>query len=242
MFTQTFVDGTQKTKKPYTVVVSLLFQIGIICLMILAPLLYTQTLPNAQLKSMLMAPPPPPPPPPRPPAIVKARPTTMTRTLASSVLVAPRVMAKQFPAAEQVSAAPDIGATTASDVGNGNPLLYGSTGPAAQPIPPPPTATSRPPAKTVRVGGGVAEANLLHKVQPLYPALARSARVQGAVEFTAVISKEGRIENLQLLRGHPLLVNAAREAILQWQYRPTMLNGEPVEVVTTITVNFTLGS
>jgi periplasmic protein TonB len=64
--------------------------------------------------------------------------------------------------------------------------------------------------------------------------------VQGAVEFTASISKEGRVENVQLLRGHPLLVNAAREAVLQWRYRPTLLNVQPVEVVTDIVVNFTL--
>lgn len=86
----------------------------------------------------------------------------------------------------------------------------------------------------------MAEANVIRRVQPVYPPLAKSARVQGAVEFTAVISKEGRVEKLQLVRGHPLLVSAAREAILGWQYRPTMLNGEPVEVLTTITVNFKL--
>jgi protein TonB len=64
--------------------------------------------------------------------------------------------------------------------------------------------------------------------------------VEGTVEFTATINKEGTIENLQLVRGHPLLVNAAREAILQWRYRPTLLNGEPVEVITDIVVKFTL--
>jgi protein TonB len=92
----------------------------------------------------------------------------------------------------------------------------------------------------VRVGGRVAEANLIRRVQPVYPPLAKAARVQGTVEFTAVISKEGNIENLQLVRGHPLLVEAARQAVLQWKYRPTMLNGQPVEVVTDIIVNFTL--
>jgi protein TonB len=90
------------------------------------------------------------------------------------------------------------------------------------------------------MGGQVAEANVIRRVEPLYPLLARTARVQGTVQFTAVISKEGRVEKLQLVRGHPLLVNAARETILQWRYRPTMLNGQPVEVVTSITVNFTL--
>jgi protein TonB len=86
----------------------------------------------------------------------------------------------------------------------------------------------------------VAEANLIRKVTPVYPALAKSARVQGTVEFTAVISKEGNIENLQLVRGHPLLVQAAKEAVLQWKYRPTLLNGQPVTVITDIIVNFTL--
>jgi protein TonB len=64
--------------------------------------------------------------------------------------------------------------------------------------------------------------------------------VQGTVEFTAIISKDGNIENLKLVRGHPLLVNAAREAVLQWKYKPTELNGQPVEVITDIIVNFTL--
>jgi protein TonB len=90
------------------------------------------------------------------------------------------------------------------------------------------------------VGGGVSEANLIHRVQPVYPPLAKTTHIEGAVEFTATISKQGLIENLQLVGGHPLLVNAAREAILQWKYRPTLLNGEPVEVITDIVVKFTL--
>ena len=90
------------------------------------------------------------------------------------------------------------------------------------------------------MGGGVSEANLIYRVQPVYPPLAKTTHVEGTVEFTAIISKQGTIENLQLLHGHPLLVNAAREAILQWRYRPTLLNGEPVEVITDIVVKFTL--
>jgi periplasmic protein TonB len=105
----------------------------------------------------------------------------------------------------------------------------------APPPPPPPK-----PKGPQRIGGRVMEANLIKKVQPVYPPLARSARVQGVVEFTATISKEGNIENLVLVRGHPLLVNAAKEAVLQWKYKPTELNGTPVEVITDIIVNFTL--
>ena len=94
----------------------------------------------------------------------------------------------------------------------------------------------------VRIGPRVAEANLIHKVQPVYPPAAKSAGVQGTVEFKATISKEGNVENLTPVRGDPLLVNAAREAIEQWKYRPTLRDGEPVEVITDILVNFTLGA
>jgi protein TonB len=92
----------------------------------------------------------------------------------------------------------------------------------------------------VAIGGRVAEANLIRRVQPVYPPLAKSARVQGTVEFTAIIGKDGNIQNLKLVRGHPLLVNAAKEAVLQWKYKPTELNGQPVDVITDIIVNFTL--
>ena len=86
----------------------------------------------------------------------------------------------------------------------------------------------------------IAEANLIKKVQPTYPPVAKTARIQGTVEFTATISKDGKVISLQLVRGHPLLVDAARDAVSQWEYRPILMNGQPVEVVTDISVNFTL--
>ncbi len=242
MFSQSFVDGNQHTRKPYTVAISLLLQIAAITSLILIPLLYTQALPNAQLKSMLTVPPPPPTAP-KPPATVKTRPAAVTRTLQVSKLVAPSVIPKHVAMINEASAAPDIGLTgLAADGSDSNALLLGSTGAAPQPAPAPPPTPKPRSSGPLRIGGVVAEANLIHRVQPVYPSLAKSARVQGTVEFTAVISKEGRVENLQLVRGHPLLVNAARDAILQWQYRPTLLNGQAVEVLTTITVNFTLSN
>jgi TonB family protein len=96
------------------------------------------------------------------------------------------------------------------------------------------------PPSAVRIGAKVAEANLLTKVDPIYPPLAEAARVQGTVEFTATIGETGKVINLQLVRGHPLLVNAAKEAVLQWKYRPTLLNGQPVTIVTSVIVDFTL--
>ncbi len=85
------------------------------------------------------------------------------------------------------------------------------------------------------------EGNLIRRVQPTYPSLARSARIQGAVVLDATISKAGTIENLRLISGHPMLVPAAIEAVSQWRYRPYILNDEPIEVETQITVNFILG-
>ena len=86
----------------------------------------------------------------------------------------------------------------------------------------------------------MSEGDLIHKILPMYPPLARSARIQGTVVLQAVISKQGAIENLRVLTGHPMLVPAAIEAVRQWRYRPYILNSEPVEVETQITVNFSL--
>jgi periplasmic protein TonB len=87
----------------------------------------------------------------------------------------------------------------------------------------------------------MSEGDLVHKILPAYPPLAQAARIQGPVVLQAVISKQGMIENLRVVLGHPMLVPAAIEAVRQWRYRPYVLNSEPVEVETQITVNFFLG-
>jgi protein TonB len=113
--------------------------------------------------------------------------------------------------------------------------------PAAAPPPPPKVEQPKPTTpQRIRVGGQVQAANLIRQPRPPYPPLARSARIQGTVRFTAVIGKDGTIQNLQLVSGHPLLVQAAQDAVRQWLYKPTMLNNEAVEVITQIDVNFTL--
>ena len=81
---------------------------------------------------------------------------------------------------------------------------------------------------------------ITRRVEPVYPPIAERARVQGTVQLKAIISKEGAIENLQLVSGHPLLVPAAMDAVKQWRYRPYILNGEPLEVETIVIVNFHL--
>ena len=92
----------------------------------------------------------------------------------------------------------------------------------------------------VRVSQGVSQGLLIRKVNPNYPPLARQARIQGQVLLQAEISKDGSIENLRLVSGHPMLAPAAIEAVKQWRYKPYLLNGEPVAVETTVMVNFTL--
>ena len=98
------------------------------------------------------------------------------------------------------------------------------------------------PAPTAHIfrKSNILEGSLIRKVQPAYPPLAKTARIQGQVVLAAIISKAGAIENLQVLSGHPMLVAAALDAVRQWRYRPYLLNGEPVEVETQIMVNFTL--
>ena len=100
---------------------------------------------------------------------------------------------------------------------------------------PPPTPSVHPPRISRMMEG-----NLIYRIQPQYPPLARQARVQGIVVLHATISRDGKIENLQIISGHPLLVKSAMDAVLQWRYRPYYLNNEPVEVETQVTVNFTL--
>ncbi len=92
----------------------------------------------------------------------------------------------------------------------------------------------------IRVGGNVQQANLISKVNPVYPPLAKQARIQGVVHLTTTIAADGTVQNIEVISGHPLLVPAAMEAVKQWLYKPTLLNGNPVEVITQVDVNFTL--
>jgi TonB family protein len=102
----------------------------------------------------------------------------------------------------------------------------------APPLPPPPAR--------IRVGGGVMEAKLVSQPLPVYPPEAKMARIQGVVKLSATTAKDGTIQNLEVIEGHPLLIQAALDAVKQWVYKPTLLNGQPAEVVTEIDVNFTL--
>lgn len=94
--------------------------------------------------------------------------------------------------------------------------------------------------KQIRIGGNIAHASLIHKIAPVYPQQAKDIRLQGTVRFNIVIDREGSVESIALVSGHPMLVTPAQEAVRQWKYRPTMLNGQPTAVATVVDINFTL--
>jgi protein TonB len=97
------------------------------------------------------------------------------------------------------------------------------------------------PKKPFEVSQGAELALLIHRVEPIYPALAKMTRTEGTVQLHAIISRDGRIVNLEVMSGHVLLAASARDAVMEWRFRPTLLNGQPIEVETYITVVFRLG-
>ncbi|MGC2331795.1 MAG: TonB family protein [Candidatus Acidiferrales bacterium] len=222
-----------KTNKRWTVGLSALVQLLVVFVLILIPLIYTEALPK-ELTSMFLVAPAPPPPPPPPAAIVK---TVRPKFVEPQRMVAPTVIPKKVEIVKDE--APDVSGTAGGfgvPGGVADGVLGGIVSGAAPPPPPKPVQTG-----PVRIGGNVMQAKAIDRVQPVYPAIARAAHVQGTVVLHAIISKDGTVQQLQLVSGPPLLVNAAMDAVRQWRYSPTELNGEPVEVDTTIQVVFTLG-
>jgi protein TonB len=215
--------------------------------MAIVPLIYTEALPKAVWMEVLWTPSPPPPPP-------SSMGTQASRRAARGVssdkiLKAPpsvpntiaHIHDEPLPPAQFPSTS--IGVPGGIYDGQSNAVLdpvLRNILRNATPQPPPPQTSNPAPPLRIRVGGIVSAARLIYQPKPEYPELARMTRTEGAVEFEAVIGKDGTIEELKVLRGHPLLVKAALEAVRQWRYQPTLLNGEPIEVVTEITVTFTL--
>jgi len=250
MFEQSFVEGGA-ARKPWTVALSLVLQCFVVGVFVIIPLIFTDTLPRAQLTSFLVAPPPPPPPPPPPAAVEVKVVKLIPKQFDSGQLLAPKEIPKEIAIIKEEELPPPTGAVgVVGGVPGGVPGgaaggviggIIGSVPTAAPPPPPPVKEQAKPkPPQRIRVGGAVQEAKIVKKIMPVYPPLAKQARIQGTVRLNAIISRDGTIQNLQLVSGHPLLAPAALAAVKQWVYEPTLLNGEPVEVVTVIDVNFTL--
>ena len=234
--------GRLTTKRGMTTTISFVLQICLVGILVLIPLLYTEALPKQQLMTFLVAPPPPPPPPPPaaavPPKVVKV----VQTDIINGELRTPTKIPKKVEMIKEEEAPPPVMASAGVVGGVPGGVPGGQMGGviggiiSSTPVAVPKVATPQ----RVRVSQGVSQGLLIHRVQPMYPPLARQARIQGTVVLQAEISKDGTIENLRLISGHPMLAPSAIEAVKQWRYKPYFLNGEPVAVETQITVNFTL--
>ena len=225
-----------RSHRGWTTVASFSVQVLAVSTLFLLPMIYVEGLPPRLTTSVVL--PTPPSGPPVPPR--QAQQTVSASNLSSNgrVIAPPVVPIGVTPIHEQAAPPPvdlgEIGVLSGTgDSRTRNPVLN-SPGTGIDVLPPPPPPPRQPPISHMMEG------NLIYRLQPAYPALARQARVQGTVVLRAIISREGTIENLQVLSGHPLLVKAAIDAVRQWRYRPYVLNGEPVEVETQVTVNFIL--
>ena len=243
MFEDSLIEsgGRLKTKRGLTTTISVMFQIGLLMVMILIPLIFTEALPKQQLMTFLVAPPPPPPPPPPAAAPVKIVKQIQT-DIVNGQLRTPTKIPEKVQMIKEEEAPPPAMASTGVVGGVPGGVPGGSMGGvmgsilSSTPVAVPKVATPQ----RVRVSQGVSAGLLVRKVNPNYPPLARQARIQGQVLLQAEISKDGSIQNLRLISGHPMLAPAAIEAVKQWKYKPYLLNGEPVEVETQVQVNFTL--
>jgi len=233
--------GRLKTKRGRTTTFAIILEIGLIGLMVLMPLIFTEALPKQQLMTFLVAPPPPPPPP--PPAAAPVKIVKQIHTdIVNGALRTPTKIPQKIQMIKEDEAPPPSMATAGVVGGVPGGIPGGQMGGviggiiSSTPVAVPKVATPQ----RVRVSQGVSAGLLVRRVNPNYPPLARQARIQGQVVLRAVISKDGSIENLTLVSGHPMLAPAAIDAVKQWKYKPYLLNGEPVEVDTEVLVNFTL--
>lgn len=232
-------NGQQR--RTWATTLSFVIELVLLGAAVLAPLLYTDALPYHALNVIIEAPAPPPAAPaPRAPSAAAHEPGRSE--INDGQVIMPQVIPRTIKEIHDDAAGPDSlrdgvqgGVPGPTSDGAGDRLL-------AQMLRSIPAAVPKAAApRTVRVSSGVAEGLLIRQVRPQYPALARTARIQGTVVLQATIGRDGSIQDLRVVSGHPLLAQAALDAVRQWRYRPYRLNDEAVEVDTTINVNFTLG-
>jgi len=241
MFADSLLETSwdQRTRRSWITFTSFGLQSVVIGLLLVIPLLTTVGLPSGRIlqpPTSLGAPPPPAHP------IERSHRTTVAQSnLADNVLITPPSIPPKVAIVNEVEPPPQVSYNTGpgvegstGDGGDGGVLNGLGIARTTVPLPPP-----TPAIHTFRTSS-ILEGSLIRRVQPVYPPLARSVRVQGAVVLAALIGKEGAIEDLRLISGHPMLVPAAIAAVSQWRYKPYILNGEAIEVETQITVNFIL--
>lgn len=240
--------GNFHLQKPRTwvdFVVSVFGHSVVVAGLILLPLYFTQAISMPQFEKTLLVAPPPPPPPPPPPASVHVMPRVPKSFFTKGQLFAPKFIPKKVaqikeeappPAASGVSGGV-IGGVPGGQLGGVLGGILGASGHAPALPPPTPVVHKGP----YRVGGKVQAPRLIRQVQPEYPPLARQARIQGDVVIDSVIDTQGRVTEMKVVSGSALLVESAIQALGQWRYQPTLLNGQPVAVDMLVTLHFTLG-
>jgi len=225
-------SGKSRPRNPWAAVGALAFQLLLLLALVVIPLFLTDPLPKRETLTMLYAPP--------------AAASNATQLRAPTPAYASTSIPTSIPTTQE---APPPPVDTTGGVVGGVPgaLVGGVPGGvlsevvgSTRSVPVLAKTSESTPIKRIRVASRVAEANLIHDVAPQYPPEAGRARIEGAVVLMAVIGKDGSVEDVRVESGLPILAQAAVEAVKQWRYRPYLLNGEPVEVDSRITINFTL--
>lgn len=237
MFENSLVEssGSIRTRSKGYAVVSFLLEAIALAVMILIPYIYPAALPPHALASLLVAPPPPLAPAPAPITSERAH-APVNAPVQLVNFAAPTIIPNQIHQGDNASAPPQL-SQNFSGIRGSNPASFLG----AIPPPPPPPVRAQP-SGPVRVSSGVAAGHLLTPIQPAYPAIAKAAGVQGRVVIEAIISKQGFVQQARALSGQPMLAQAALAAVSRARYQPYQLNGQPVEVDTTINIDFVLGN
>jgi protein TonB len=230
------------SRKPWNFLASLSIESLVISLALLIPLLYRDHLPAVHWRDITVGPAPLQPP-------VAPQPAKSSGSTGVTLSSAPHrsfrfdpTASLQSPQASSIDIASFAPPTLGPGTGGGTSTLgtfipnFVAGPPPTKPAP----VVQKLPTGPLAVGGDVQMAKLVRKVFPEYPPIARAARIYGVVRLIGTIGKDGTIRGLQLVSGHPMLARAALEAVQQWIYEPTLLNGKPVEVIAPIEVNFTL--
>ena len=221
-------------KKAGALAASLAAQTFAVGTLLLIPLLYTDRLPFAQLQLPTFLPPPPRPELPKPePTLRRHAMPRVWNPFVSPTTIPP--LNRQPDLIDNAPALPDR-----IDSGPPIPPLPNLVFSQLIPPAPPPPVNEPAPSKPIAVTSDIQSAKLIHKVIPVYPRLAIAARISGTVRLMGTVGKDGTIQQVQVVGGPPLLVEAALDAVRQWVYRPTLLNNKPVEVIAPIDVIFTL--
>ena len=255
MFEQTILASGNRSRRFWTACLGITGQALLLAFVVIAPMVWPQALPRPQNWIGLYTPSVPPPPArnldkPRTTHVEPTRAANLPHPFTAPVSIPARVATITEPPVEM----PPVGVPGSVDTrgGTGAPggIDLSSLIAAGRPVPvlraPEPRPASAAGKETereiprVRLGGRVDLAKLLYRVEPRYPALAKQARISGVVELECVIGIDGHMREVAVRRGHPLLAPAAVEAVRQWIYQPTRLNGEPVEVIAPVTVTFRL--